>query len=257
MRFLLGATMAINSQPKEVSMQNDLEKLLQLQIIDYDLGELERSKEYLPDMMENLTREIEDAKSKLESASQQFNEAKVRQKNLELDLAAKEEELQRFQKQMMTIKTNKEYDALVAEIDAVKTVISQKETEFLETMDLISQLEKEVPDLKEKLAQIEGNNTKQLKILQEKIDSIGDKIAHKGAERKAVISSIPRPVIAVYERVRRGKGGTVVVTVRKRSCSACHNALTPQRVQEIRREDRIHTCDNCGRLLYWDNEQSD
>ena len=249
--------MAISSQSKEVSMQNDLEKLLQLQIIDYDLGELERSKEYLPDMMDNLTHEIEDARSKLETAAKQLSEAKIKQKNVELDLSAREEELQKFQKQMMTIKTNKEYDALVAEIDAVKVVISEKETEFLETMDRISQLEKEVPELKEKMAQIEGNNTKQLKILQEKIDSIGDKMAHKGAERKAVISSIPRPTIAVYERVRRGKGGAVVVAVRKRSCSACHNALTPQRVQEIRREDRIHTCDNCGRLLYWDNEQSD
>lgn len=257
MRFLLGATMVINSQPKEVSMQNDLEKLLQLQIIDYDLGELERSKEYLPDMMENLTREINEAKNKLETASKQLSEAKVKQKNLELELAAKEEELQKFQKQMMTIKTNKEYDALVAEIDAVKVVISQKETEFLETMDQISQLEKEIPELKEKLAQIEGNNTKQLKILQEKIDSIGDKMAHKGAERKAVISSIPRPTMAVYERVRRGKGGAVVVAVRKRSCSACHNALTPQKIQEIRRADRIHTCDSCGRLLYWDDEHSD
>ena len=35
-------------------MNSDLELLLKLQVIDYDIGELERSKEYLPDMMENL-----------------------------------------------------------------------------------------------------------------------------------------------------------------------------------------------------------
>jgi hypothetical protein len=247
----------MNTQPKEVSMLSDLEKLLQLQIIDYDLGELERSKEYLPDMMENLNREIQEAKEKLDAALKQLEEAKVKQKNLELDLAAKEQELQRFQKQMMTIKTNKEYDALVAEIDAVKSAISDKESEFLETMDRISELEKEIPDLQEKFNRIEENNTKQLKILQEKIDSIGDKMAHKDEERKAVSSTIPRQTLAIYERVRRGKGGTVVVAVRKRSCSACHKTLTPQRVQEIRRGDKIYTCDSCGRLLYWDNEHSD
>lgn len=238
-------------------MQSDLDRLLKLQMIDYDLGELERSKEYLPDMMENLNREIEDAKNRFNSASARLEEANVKQKNLELDLAANEAELQKFQKQMMTIKTNKEYDALVAEIDAVKSVISEKESEFFETMDQISQLEKEVPEYKEKLAQIEENNTKQLKILEKKIDSIGDKMSDKGTERKAISSSIPRQILLVYERVRRGKGGTVVVVVRKRSCSACHKALTPKKVQEIRRGDRIHTCESCGCLLYWDNEQSD
>ncbi len=238
-------------------MQSDLEKLLKLQVIDYDLGELERSKEYLPDMMENLNREIEEAKNKFENASESFEEAKVKQKNLELDLATKEAELQKFQQQMMTIKTNKEYDALVAEIDAVKTVISGKENEFLETMDQISQLEKEVPEYQKQLTVVDENNIKQLKILQEKIDTIGDKVSAKDTERKVISSSIPRSTLVVYERVRRGKGGAVVVMVRKRSCSACHKALTPQKVQQIRREDRIYTCDSCGRLLYWDNEQSD
>jgi len=238
-------------------MQNDLQQLLKLQVIDYDLGELERSKDYLPDMMENLNREIKEAKEKYESASALLEEVKVKRKNLELEIAAKEAELEKFQKQMMTIKTNKEYDALVAEIDAVKSVISDKETELLYAMEQISQLEEEIPEYEEQLARINENDMKQLKILQEKIDSIGDKVSDKVAERNAITSSIPRQTLMVYERVRKGKGGAVVVTVRKRSCSACHNAITPQRVQEIRRGDRIYTCDACGRLLYWDNNQSD
>ena len=97
----------------------------------------------------------------------------------------------------------------------------------------------------------------QLKVLQEKIGSIGDTMSRKQAERRAIAATIPRQTLVIYERVHRGKGGAVVVAVRKRSCSACHNALTPQKVQEIRREDKIHTCDACGRLLYWDNDLSD
>lgn len=249
--------MSIKTQQKETSMQSDLEQLLKLQVIDYDLGELERSKEYLPDMMENLNREIKEAREKFESASAALEEAKVKHKNLELEIAAKEAELEKYQKQMMTIKTNKEYDALVAEIDAVKSVISDKETELLHTMEQISQLDDEIPEYTKQLAQIDKNDSNQLKILQEKIDSIGDKVADKETERTAITSTVPRPMLAIYERVRRGKGGAVVVAVRKRSCSACHNALTPQRVQEIRRGNRIYTCDACGRLIYWDNNQSD
>lgn len=241
---------------KETLMQNQLELLLKLQVIDYDLGELERSKEYLPDMMENLTREIEESQTKYETAVSDLETARVKQGNLELEIKTRESNLAKFQQQMMSIKTNKEYDALVAEIDAVKGDISTKETELLETIDMVVALEKSIVEFKEKAEQIKENNSRQLEILQQKIDSIGDTTKLKKDERAQITSSIPRSVISVYERVRKGKGGSAVVAVKKRACGACYKALTPKKVQEIRKADQILTCDNCGRMLFWDDEES-
>ncbi|MDH3891942.1 MAG: C4-type zinc ribbon domain-containing protein [candidate division Zixibacteria bacterium] len=237
-------------------MPNDLELLLKLQIIDYDLGELERSKEYLPDMMDNLRNEIEEAKSKLETCTTEFESKKVSVKTLELEIASKEAELQKYQQQMMSIKTNKEYDALVAQIDAIKQDISKQETEFLGTEERIAELEKEIAEYNEKSESAQDTNSKQLSILQNKIDSIGDTMAAKENERDRISKEIPRPTRSIYERVRKGKGGTAVVMVKKRACGSCHKALTPRKVQEIKKGDRIHTCENCGRLLFWDGEES-
>lgn len=237
-------------------MQQDLEKLLKLQVIDYDLGELERSKEYLPEMMDNLKGEISEAQLKFENTVTVLEESKVKQSNLELEIKTKEEFLQKYQQQMMSIKTNKEYDALVAEIDTLKTQISSFESELIETIDLISTHEKSIDEYREKCDQIKENNTKQLEILQEKIDSIGDKVSNKEGERKDITTSIPRQLFSVYDRVRRGKGGSAVISVKKRACGACYKALTPKKVQEIRKADKILTCDNCGRLLFWDDNES-
>ncbi len=237
-------------------MQSDLEMLLKLQVIDYDLGELERSKEYLPDMMENLHRELNEAKIKLQDTSTRLEAARLKQKELELEIKVKETELQKYQQQMMSIKTNKEYDALVAEIDNIKTAISIKENDLLETIELISTLEKELVEIKDRESQVSDNNTKQLKILQEKIDSIGEKMSAKEAVRQEIVSGIPKPTLMTYERVRRGKGGQVVVVVRKRACGSCFKSLTPKKIQEIKRADRVNTCDNCGCLLYWDDAES-
>jgi predicted nucleic acid-binding Zn-ribbon protein len=242
--------------PKEASMQSDLELLLKLQVIDYDLGELERSKEYLPDMMGNLHREIRETQGKLQETRELLQQAQLRQKNLELEIKTKESDLTRYQQQMMTIKTNKEYDALVAEIDSIKSTITTRETELLETIESIATLEKEIPGLQDKDSQIAENNSKQLAILQEKVDSIGAKVAEKETERQTVINSVSRPTLMIYERIRRGKGGSVVVVVKKRACSSCYKALTAKKVQEIKRNDRIETCDNCGCLLYWDEGES-
>lgn len=237
-------------------MQTDLELLLKLQMIDYDLGELERSKEYLPDMMENLHREMQDVADRLSQVNELLASSRTKQKTLELDIKVKEAALTKYQQQMMSIKTNKEYDALVAEIDSIKSTISSNETELLVTIEAIGALEKDLAVYQEKDSQIRDNNSKQLSILQEKVDSIGEKVAAKEAIRQQVVGTISRPTLSVYERVRRGKGGQVVVLVRKRACGSCYKALTQQRIQEIRRGDRIMTCDNCGCMLYWDNNES-
>ncbi len=237
-------------------MQNDLEMLLKLQVIDYDLGELERSKEYLPDMMESLRRELDEARKKCAEAIEKLETGRLKQKALELEIKAKEQELQKYQQQMMSIKTNKEYDALVAEIDNIKGAISARESELLETIDIVATVDKEIVALKEREAQIGDNNTRQLTILQEKIDSIGEKVSVKESSRNEIVMLIPKTTLSVYERVHRGRGGQVVVVVRKRACGSCYKSLTPKKIQEIKRNDRVNTCDNCGSLLYWDESES-
>jgi len=237
-------------------VHSDLELLLELQVIDYDLGELERSKDYLPDMMENLQREIGDAQSKVVDTTSGLEEARVTRKKLELDIQTREAELQKYQQQMMAIKTNKEYDALVAEIDNLKSAITAAYAELESTEATLTQLEQDSVDNREKETSTVENNQKQLAVLQEKMDSIGDKVAAKRASRDKVVSSISKPIIATYERVRKGRGGRAVVLVKKKACNSCFKALTPRRIQEIKRADKVLICEFCGCLLYWDPEES-
>lgn len=237
-------------------MHSDIELLLKLQTIDYDLGELERSKLYLPDMMTTLQREMGDAAGKLQAARATLEEKRLRQKTIDLEIKSRESELARYQQQMMAIKTNKEYDALVATIDAAKTAKSALETEQLQLLDQMTSLEQELGVLTEREAQIVEANTKQLALLQEKIDTIGEKVLAKETSRNEVVVGISKPNFAIYERVRKGKGGKVVNAVKRRACGACFKALTPKKVQDVKRADRIHTCDACGTLLYWDDVES-
>src|SRR3990172_320261 len=231
---------------KERVVLGELDQLMQLQVIDYDLGELERSKEYLPDMMENLNREINEARTKYETTKKTLEDARIKQHKLELDVKTKQQELEKYQQQMMSIKTNKEYDALVAQIDKIKGDVDVAETEILNTIDQITEVEKHIDDYKKQLDDTEENNKKQLSVLQEKMDSIGDKVAAKDKERQVVLGAVPRSILSVYERVRRSKGGDVVVSVKKRACGACYKSLTPKKAQEIRGGGRIFTCDYCG-----------
>ena len=100
----------------KATMSEAVELLLKLQALDYQLGELERSKDYLPDMIATLEGEIKHAQGDLVNAKDQLEATRLENKRLELRVKDKQVDLDRLQKQMMVIKTNKEYDALSREI---------------------------------------------------------------------------------------------------------------------------------------------
>ncbi len=238
-------------------MKDDLELLLKLQVIDYDRGELERSKEYIPDMMENLKREIVEIEETFSSNEKELSEATILQKSLELEVSALQDELKRLKSMMMAIKTNKEYDALVSQIDSVRESINEKETTLLEIIERIEILESGIDDLRKKSTETKKQNDDQLSILQEKMDSVGSKVQMKDDERQNIIVRVPRRMMSIYERIRKNRGGSVVIMVKKRACGACFKALPPHRIQELKRGDQMITCDNCGRLLFWQDGQSE
>ena len=236
------------------SMLTTSELLMQLQGLDYQLGELERSKEYLPDMIGNLELEIKEAKAALDENKDQLEATRLEHKRLELRVKDNTADLERLKSQMMKVKTNKEYDAISREIDFKRTEIDTAEEEILKAMEAIENLIAEGETKQKELEQITATNTEQLKTIRAEIDSVGDKVKIKQGERENVLVRLDKPLVAVYERVRRGKGAGTVVAVRSRACSGCFKQLPPQLVQEIRRGERVITCDSCGRILIWDGD---
>jgi len=234
----------------------DMEMILKLQAIDYELGELERSKDYLPDMINNLESEMQETSSALESFEKEVTEQTLLHKKLDIELAALNQELAKLQKQMQVIKTNKEYDALTNEIVNRKLKISSTEEEILKILTNIDDLKEKIKEYREKLEEVNKNNTAQLAYLRKELNSIEDKIKIKEGERKNLTVRIDKRLLSTYERVRKGRGDQVVVTIKKRACTGCYKGIPPQKIQEIRKGEQIFTCDNCGRILIWTEDSS-
>jgi len=237
-------------------LQHDLALLLDLQEIDDELGELERSKIYLPEMIHRLESEITNLQTEIEESKTTLLESQKEQKALELEIDSDKQQLENYQRQMRTIKTNKEYDALTAEIDSKKLEISEKEERVLTLMATIDECREKETELSSRLEEVKNGNSEQLKHLNEQSSSLQAKIDNRLEKRNKLAGNIKRQVIGIYERVRKGKGGLVVVPIRKRACGGCFKQIPPQRIQEIRRGDRIFSCDSCGRILIWSDEDN-
>jgi len=236
-------------------MQQVLSSLLDLQEIDEQLGELDRSKVYLPEIIENINDEMSKLEKELNENQGKYTEAQIQLKQFELDIEADKESLEKYQNQMKVIKTNKEYDALITEIDGKKQKISDNEDEILRLMGVIDESSEKIEELKVKLEEARKNNQAHLESLRGELNSLESKIKDKKQLRQQLAKSLDRKALTVYERIRKGKGGMAVVPLRKKACGGCFKQIPPQMVQQIRRGDRIYTCDSCGRILIWINER--
>lgn len=235
-------------------MQEVLNSLLDLQQIDEELGELERSKVYLPEMIDNINKTLESLEKELQENQERLIESHKKQKQSELDIETFKTELSRYQEQMKVIKTNKEYDALIAEIDSRRQKISDNEDEILKLMAIIEESTERISEIKAKLNEARKTNKIHLENLRSEMASLESKINDKKSQRQKLAKTIDRRALTVYERIRRGRGGMAVVPIRRRACGGCFKQIPPQMVHQIRRGDKIYTCDNCGRILLWVDE---
>jgi predicted nucleic acid-binding Zn-ribbon protein len=235
-------------------MHEDIRLLKELQDVDYWIGELERSREFLPEMMRNLETEIEQIAVDLKTKKERLIAAQLEMKEIELSVAEHKEHVGKYQEQMLTIKTNKEYDALVVQIDASKTQIAGDEERSLALMTEIEELKAAVAALEEKTLTIRDQNNDKLKELQFQMDSVQGKVDEKEAQRDHLKAKVPKSVMAIYERVRKGRGGDVVVRLRRGACGECYKSQPPQKVQLVKRGDSLQTCASCGRILIWEGD---
>lgn len=228
-----------------------IELLLKLQGVDYQLGELERSKDYLPEMIENLQGAIDQSETELEQLRDTLEATRLESRQLELRVKERNADLDRLQKQMVAIKTNKEYDALSREMDHLRSDIGSAEEGILMALERVDELGQEIEGKTTHCEETKSTNGSQLATIKVEMDSVGEKIRIKEDERRNVLVRLDANTVETYERVRRGKGGVAVVSLRNRACAGCYKTLPPQLVQEIRRGERLITCDSCGRILIW------
>ncbi len=230
-------------------MQESLRALLELQKTDQDLHELEQYKVDIPNQLETMETVQSEAETRLTDQETKVAEIDKNRRQYERDLQAAQEQIKKYQGQLYSVKTNKEYDALQAEIQAQKNRISELEDAILQ---LISDAETE----QEALETIRGETeslierfSEERTTLQSRLSAVDEDVAVKMDERKRMATRVENQVLKVYDRIRRNLRGMTVVPVKKGACSGCFHVIPLQVVMQIRQGRKLVSCESCGRIL--------
>ena len=230
-------------------MQESLRALLELQKTDQDLHELEQYKVDIPNQLETMETVQSEAETRLTDQETKVADIDKNRRQYERDLQAAQEQIKKYQGQLYSVKTNKEYDALQAEIQAQKNRISELEDAILQ---LISDAEAE----QEALETIRGETeslierfSEERTTLQSRLSAVDEDVAVKMDERKRMATRVENQVLKVYDRIRRNLRGMTVVPVKKGACSGCFHVIPLQVVMQIRQGRKLVSCESCGRIL--------
>jgi predicted nucleic acid-binding Zn-ribbon protein len=230
-------------------METTIQRLLELQDIDTMLRELSRKKSLIPRKLEQHHAELRRAQDEVEKQQSVLKERELERRRLEKEVEEIEDATIRFQNQLNIIKTNEEYRALLAQIDHSKTRQSECEDRILADMEEIEDTEDSLKSAVQALRAAEATFKERELEANGLMEKLQEAIDAKTTSREQVAEEIPEQLMRRYERILAGKDGLAVALIDGQVCSGCHGTIPPQTINEIRKCDRLHTCQHCGRIL--------
>ncbi len=204
-------------------------------------------------IQENLVRNFQNA---LEAKKDELQLTKLQSDRLELELKTRDESIAKLRASLNASKTNKEYAAVLTQLNTTKADNSKIESQILELMrdietdeaecqEITNQIEEQKQKLEQTRKEAETNAAK----YEEEIEQIQGEWDHAA-------KIIPQKSLDVFKRVAETYDGQAVVDVEEQSvksgvytCGGCFMGITAESVNQLMTKDDIIRCANCARIL--------
>lgn len=225
-----------------------LQNLANLQFIDSRIDELTRLRGDLPE-------DILDVETDLARLNARINRIKAEQKDLKLENAQLETEIKdsesiikKYEEQQLTVRNNREYDALTKEIEAQNQAMENAKTRIEEIALLSDELEKSLGENEEKQAR----TSEELKEMKDNLDKVVESTKSEEKEllkkREQAVKEISPRYLKSYERLREGLNNNIAVVPMEKG-SSMGMMLPPQVQVDVRRMNKIVIDENSGRIV--------
>jgi len=232
-------------------MNPDLEKLIDLHHAESELKRLEAELAEIPRLREALEGRLTRERERLDAARLALETSQKTRKENEAEVQDLEVKRSKYKGQLMEVKTNKEYTAMLHEIETVERTIRSREDTILEEMERDESLTGEVASEEKGFHAVEEASRGEATELDARGARLQDERKRMAAEREKVAGTIPERPLELYERVAHLRG-TGVAEARDGVCQACHVKMRPQPWVELRQNEQIFQCEACSRILFYD-----
>ena len=232
------------------SVKEHIITMVSLQKREISIRRLETDLAGIDERIEALSEELSSYKTLVDEKEQQLADVKKAYRSNEDEVQMIEVQIGKSKEKLSAVKTNKEYQSMLKEIDELSEKSSNIEDQMLADLDRIELYEKELVERRADLEDAQSD------IIQ-KQDEIREKSKLQKAERDdfkderdKIWGTLDVEIQRIYEKVKQQSNGIAIAAIVDGICQACRINIPPQLYNELRRMDQLRMCPNCQRIMY-------
>jgi len=235
-------------------MDQTLEKLIKLQEIDQRLLEIKNYMGDLPKKVQTQENDLTTLNSEIQLKKEQITALDKNIRSCELNIEDMSTKMKKYKEQIYLVKSNKEYESLNHEIDHIKTLISESESQLLDHTVKKEDLEEYIKINLQNVDSINKSLSTNKLELQSALEKTQNEQKELELNRDSLFKNIEPSKLNNYERIRQGRD-VGMISIIGQACGDCYSQLPPQIVIEIKKNSEIISCPSCSVMLFWDGAE--
>lgn len=235
-----------------ISPKLQLQQLILLQKLDDEIVEHRNQLADIPVQIDSEFKELEDKKKILSIAKEEIDTLQKNRKAIESEVQGENDHMAKAKTKLPAVKTNKEYTAILSEVDAIKKKVEGLEDKELEIMEVLEDKQKGLPAIEKKCKEEDAHFQEYKTKKADELDRVTKEMNPLLAKRETVKSQIDTVIFQRYEKVAKSRGGKAVVSLQENICQGCFQQILPQMVINVKVGESIHQCSSCLCFLYWE-----
>ncbi len=246
------------------TLARPLDNIVALQQALDDLDEARERLQGIPDWMRELHEEHSARKAEVEELDRVAEEAVKERRAAEAAIEDAQQRLKRYQEQLNQVSTQREYGALLQEIDTTREQIRGSEEQGLAALERHDRAQQEVVGRREAFAELDRRYAAELAKWEAEKPAVRQQVEALEARIEELRRGIPAHLLVQFDRLVEKHGGRALAEIRKVDrggkgpeiwhCGICNYRVRPQIVVELRNAGKLISCDSCKRFLYLGKE---
>ena len=228
--------------------------LVKLQKIDTEAQKLQSFLKEIPVRIGILDERLEKFVRSVEEDENVISELNKKYRTYESDVQMNLGKIQKSQDKLRSVKTNKEYQSSLKEIEDIKSKNSKIEDEMLEFLERIEDAEKDLNERKQRYSQIVDDANREKDSINRDTEIRQKDLAQLGSARDVVADSLDGAIFDIFNRVKAKQAdGVAIAEVKDEVCQGCNLNIPPQMYIDLQHRNSLKNCPSCERIIYWDD----
>jgi predicted nucleic acid-binding Zn-ribbon protein len=235
-------------------LKEQLSYLIELQKLDLIIGRLIGKKNELPEKIVQMDEEFAVVSKSVDEGKKKFEELNKLQGEKEDKLKKGIDTLKKTKERLLEVKTNKEYQAVLKEIETIENKNSEIEDEIISGLEEIDHMRAEVRAKEKDFETHRSQYEKEKEKIEKEISQLDHDLADAEKRTDDLRKQIRDELLKRYETIKGRRNGVAVASVWKEVCGGCHMNIPPQMYIELQKSSDLLSCPNCNRIVYWYNK---